>query len=161
MKNLYYYNTNMLSEIKELCKGIAARIKSNQKDLYLAAVLLLVAAISFGLGWLSKIREQKIPITIEMGSSEASEPAPISDARVGGSDTESRNGSRQNSNAAAAAATMAADKIFVASKNGKKYYYAWCASVKTIKEPNRVWFSTQAEAEKAGYQPAENCKGLK
>jgi len=52
-------------------------------------------------------------------------------------------------------------KIFVASRNGKKYYYAWCESANVIKEQNRVWFSTQAEAEKAGYQPAANCKGLK
>ena len=39
--------------------------KENNKELYLAAVIILVATISFGLGRLSKIREEKTPITIE------------------------------------------------------------------------------------------------
>ena len=39
--------------------------KENNKELYLTAVIILVAAISFGLGRLSKIREEKTPITIE------------------------------------------------------------------------------------------------
>ncbi|MEK7069515.1 MAG: hypothetical protein AAB962_00465, partial [Patescibacteria group bacterium] len=54
-----------------------------------------------------------------------------------------------------------AQKIFVASRNGKKYYYAWCDSAKIIKEQNRVWFSTEEEGKKAGYEPAANCRGLK
>jgi len=105
----------------------------------LAAIIILTAAISFGLGRLSKIREEKTPITIE--SSEISETKPLSTSNV---DNE-----------------IKTDKIFVASRNGKKYYYIWCESANVIKEQNRIWFSTQAEAQKAGYQPAANCKGLR
>src|SRR3989344_759232 len=129
----------MLSEIIKLCKRLVGWVKSNNKELYLAAIIILTAAISFGLGRLSKIREEKTPITIE--SSEISETKPLSTSNV---DNE-----------------IKTDKIFVASRNGKKYYYIWCESANVIKEQNRIWFSTQAEAQKAGYQPAANCKGLR
>ena len=133
----------MLSEIIKLCKRLVGWVKNNNTELYWAAVIILVAVISFGLGRLSKIREEKTPITIEnlKENTETSESKSLSTSNV-------------NSG-------IKADKIFVASKNGKKYYYAWCESANVIKEQNRVWFSTQAEAEKAGYQPAANCKGLK
>ncbi|MDQ3014502.1 MAG: hypothetical protein M3Q73_01410 [bacterium] len=49
---------------------------------------------------------------------------------------------------------------FVASKNGKSYYLPSCAASLRILEKNRVWFNTREEAEKAGYLPAKNCKGL-
>jgi len=131
----------MLSEIIKLCKRLAGWVKNNNGlarrgggELYLTAVIVLVAVISFGLGRLSKIREEKTPITIE----NVKENAETSESNFPSS-----------------------SKIFVASRNGKKYYYAWCESANVIKEQNRVWFSTQAEAEKAGYQPAANCKGLK
>lgn len=50
---------------------------------------------------------------------------------------------------------------FVASKNGTKYHYPWCSGAQSIREENKIWFSTAEEAKKAGYQPASNCKGLK
>lgn len=112
--------------------------KDNNKELYLTAIIILVAVISFGLGRLSKIREEKTPITIE-----DSQPATLTIGTV------------SNKN------VTESPKIFVASKNGKKYYYAWCESANVIKEQNRVWFATKDAAEKAGYQPAANCKGLK
>src|SRR3989338_6946133 len=55
----------MLSETTRLCKRLAGWVKTNNKELYLAAIIILVAVISFGLGRLSKIREEKTPITIE------------------------------------------------------------------------------------------------
>src|SRR3989344_1950471 len=140
----------MLSEIIKLCKRLAGWVKTNNGlarrgggELYLTAVIVLVAVISFGLGRLSKIREEKTPITIEnvKENAETGESKSLSTSNV---DNE-----------------IKTDKIFVASKNGKKYYYAWCESANVIKEQNRIWFATQAEAEKAGYQPAANCKGLK
>jgi len=133
----------MLSEIIKLCKRLVGWVKTNNKELYLATIIILTAVISFGLGRLSKIREEKTPITIEnvKENAETSESKPLLTSNVDSG--------------------IKADKIFVASRNGKKYYYAWCESANVIKEQNRIWFSTQAEAEKAGYQPAANCKGLK
>ena len=133
----------MLSEIIKLCKRLVGWVKTNNKELYLATIIILTAVISFGLGRLSKIREEKTPITIEnvKENEETSESKSLSTSNVDSG--------------------IKADKIFVASRNGKKYYYAWCESANVIKEQNRIWFSTQAEAEKAGYQPAANCKVLK
>ena len=132
----------MLSESIKFCKRLFVKATESQKELYLATVIILVAIISFGLGRLSKIREEKTPITIENIKADA----------VSTSSTININANK--------AVTNKNDKIFVASKNGKKYYYAWCESAKIIKEQNRVWFSTKEDAEKAGYEPASNCKGL-
>jgi len=151
----------MLSEIIKLCKRLTGWVKSNNNELYLAAIIILTAVISFGLGRLSKIREEKTPITIEnvKENAETGESKPLSTSNV-----DKTNGAGimlQHNSSTISSALSASLKIFVASRNGKKYYYAWCESANVIKEQNRVWFSTQAEAEKAGYQPAANCKGLK
>ena len=124
--------------------------KDNNKELYLAAIIILVATISFGLGRLSKIREEKTPITIENVSTSTEITANSSNKNVTKKMLEQNLGKISQP-----------PKIFVASRNGKKYYYIWCESANVIKEQNRVWFSTKEEAEKAGYEPAANCKGLK
>jgi len=111
--------------------------KDNEKDLILATVIILVALISFGLGRLSKIGESRVPVTIENLSASVSESA----GSVSKSALSTGN--------------------FVASKNGTKYHYPWCSGAQSIKEENKIWFSTAEEAQKAGYQPASNCKGLK
>jgi len=48
----------------------------------------------------------------------------------------------------------------VASKNGTKYYLPGCTGADRISETNKVWFSSDAAAIKAGYTLATNCKGL-
>lgn len=48
----------------------------------------------------------------------------------------------------------------VASKSGTKYHLPECAGAKQIKPENLITFSSQDEAEKAGYTPAANCPGL-
>lgn len=49
---------------------------------------------------------------------------------------------------------------FVASRNGTAYYFPWCAGVSNISEGNKIWFQTESQAQRAGYHPAKNCKGL-
>jgi hypothetical protein len=61
---------------------------------------------------------------------------------------------------AAAVAAMPTVHNYVASKSGTKYYLPSCGTVSRIKEENRVYFATKADAEKAGYQPSTGCKGL-
>jgi len=48
----------------------------------------------------------------------------------------------------------------VASKNGSKYHFPWCAGAGQIAERNKIWFDSVEEARQAGYAPASNCKGL-
>lgn len=64
---------------------------------------------------------------------------------------------------AAAAAALPAGKssgTYVASKSGSYYYLPSCSGSKRIKNENKVWFDTKAEAETKGLKPAKNCPGL-
>jgi hypothetical protein len=45
-----------------------------------------------------------------------------------------------------------------ASRNGTKYYYAWCSSASRIKPYNRVYYSTKEEAIASGKTIASNCR---
>jgi len=49
---------------------------------------------------------------------------------------------------------------YVASKSGTKYHLPWCPGAQQIKDANKIWFATKEDAEKAGYAPAANCKGM-
>ena len=51
-------------------------------------------------------------------------------------------------------------QVYMASKNGTKYYLPTCGTAKRIKEENRIWFATKEEAQSAGFGPAANCPGL-
>ena len=48
---------------------------------------------------------------------------------------------------------------YVASKTGTKYYTPDCAGAKRIKDSNKVWFATKADAEATGRTTA-NCPGI-
>ncbi len=111
--------------------------KDNERDLILVFVVILTSVAGFGLGRLSRIRELKTPIMIE----ENSKP-----------------GFEVNT---AAVSNIVSSGQFVASKNGSKYHFPWCSGAQSIKEENKIWFNSREEAEKAGYEPASNCKGLK
>jgi hypothetical protein len=118
--------------------------KDCEKDIILAIIIILVAFSSFGLGRLSKIKESRTPITIDL-------PADGLTSTVQ---------QVQQGESLDAIQGLPLEKTFVASKNGAKYHYPWCAGAQSIKEENKIWFSSKEEAEKAGYAPASNCKGL-
>jgi hypothetical protein len=48
-------------------------------------------------------------------------------------------------------------KIFFASSKGSKYYTISCSAGKTIKQENRVYFTTGEEAQLAGYTLSSSC----
>ncbi|OGZ46876.1 MAG: hypothetical protein A3J54_00250 [Candidatus Ryanbacteria bacterium RIFCSPHIGHO2_02_FULL_45_13b] len=50
--------------------------------------------------------------------------------------------------------------LVAASRNGKRYYYQWCAGLNRIKEANKIWFDSIKSAEAAGYTIASGCEGL-
>ncbi len=52
------------------------------------------------------------------------------------------------------------EKKFLASSKGTKYHRVDCPGAQTIKEENRIYFSSEDEARKAGFTPAGNCPGL-
>jgi len=49
---------------------------------------------------------------------------------------------------------------YVASKNGTKYYFAWCSAASRIKDENKVYFKTKELAEAKGLEPSKTCPGL-
>lgn len=109
---------------------------------YIVVVLLVVAGL-FGLGKLTTLNDNKEPIKIESQASLHSKDAV---AAV--------------QNPSAEPTTVEGGGEFVASKNGKKYFSLTCGAAKTIKAENRIYFATQDEAKKAGYEPSAMCKDL-
>ena len=107
-------------------------VEPSSKNMWLVLfALILVSTLSFGLGRLTKIEENKVPIRLENLSGQSQEGLVNSDT-----------GS------------------FVGSANGTKYHLPWCPGANQIKEANKIWFNTQEEAELAGYTKAGNCPGL-
>ncbi len=50
------------------------------------------------------------------------------------------------------------EKNFVASKTGTKYYPLDCGTTNRIKEENKIYFSTEQEAQEKGFERTSTCK---
>lgn len=106
----------------------------------LVGILILLGIVSFGLGRLSATVNTRPPIQICSGEL-FTEMVPSQTAT------------------AIHTTTPQTDK-YVASKNGTVYHLPWCSGAQRILEENKVWFATKEDAERAGYRPATNCKGI-
>lgn len=117
---------------------------------YIISTFAVLLTISAGIGgWkLFNITESRQPIVMEY-----TQLAQVNEAA-------SENLLPNAAESRSASTTSSTTGAFVASKNGKSYYLPSCAASERILEKNRVWFNTREEAEKAGYLPAKNCKGL-
>ncbi len=124
------------------------------KPFYNLILILIIASIFFTLGRLSALEERHMPIKI--GYPNASETANV---LTGNSAITPE--SNVDSGEARLLPTEREGGQVIGSKNGKKYYFPWCGTVKMIKPENQIKFSSIEEARKAGYLPAANCKGLK
>ncbi len=129
-----------IAELAQAGKSLFDRIPRAALGL---AILVLSCSASFGLGILAGKGTGSDGVSInELGTTTPdflnSEPAIPSSAPT----------------------VLSAGGEVVASKNGTKYYLPWCGSVKLIKDENKVWFASRADAEAQGYEPASNCKGL-
>lgn len=137
---------NMTVSIKEIMKKCKSFFGSaDNKDLLIVLVIILSSLASFGLGRLSKVEENKTPIII--GSSTSNSASVI------------MAGSSVGESSLPEAKTQTGGG-YLASKNGTKYYLPWCGGAQKINEKNKITFPSKEEAEKAGYQPAANCKGI-
>ncbi|MBU4536754.1 hypothetical protein KJ603_01790 [Patescibacteria group bacterium] len=105
-------------------------------------LIILIAFSSFGLGRLSFLEENQSSINvINQNIIEQNQASIFSSLQSEDS-------------------TPASTGMYVASKNSDKYHAPWCSGAQRIKEENQIWFQTKEEAEKAGYTPASNCKGI-
>ena len=125
------------------------------RKLFLPLVIILVAGLSFGLGRLSvagKREAVRVEYDPEISNSQfpISNQASISNAAMNIENSlKTENSKIENS---------VRSTVVVASKNGSKYHYLYCAGAKQIKEENKITFATPALAESAGYTLAANCK---
>lgn len=123
--------------------------KCKSDRFFVTALVFLVGIGSYGLGRLSKIEETRPNLSIEAPKNVANALASLYE-NVASSSTKVSDpeGSEQGGEV-------------VASKSGTKYHFPWCSGAKSIDDKNKIWFNSIAEARKAGYTPASNCKGLK
>ena len=96
----------------------------------LLVIVAIVGLGAFGLGRLSAMESTRVPMTVSAAS------------------------------AALSTQTLPLGGEFVAARGGSAYYFPWCSGAQSIKAENQVWFRTAAAAEKAGYAPGKNCRGL-
>lgn len=131
------------------------KLKSLVTDdrIFMSATVVLVAMVSFLLGRLS------VGEGIEGRGLGASLPmAPVTMTYTGSAATAT---AREVVGPAKGSSVSAeANGEYVASKSGSKYHHPDCVGAKRIKEENRVYFSSEAEARAAGYTPAANCSQL-
>jgi hypothetical protein len=139
---------------RELVNGVHG--EGSAGKYYTALIIILVGLSSFGLGRLSAFDESRQPITIEEeGIASANAETKTQTASIAKS-----TGETVPPAAAAGGKTLQPRSgQIVASRNGTKYYFPWCAS--NIAEKNKIWFNSESDARAKGYQPATNCKGLK
>jgi hypothetical protein len=110
-------------------------------------IIILVGLTAFGLGRLSAMGGEGSGVVVRMPLPQTQAATVQSAAAV---DAASRH-----------TAAMGEDtQQFVASKSGSKYYLPSCPGAARIKQENRVYFASAAEARAAGYTPAANCPGL-
>jgi len=141
---MFYTNPMSIEDIPKKIKGFM----DEQEHLVIVLIIVLVAFASFGMGRLSKIESMKEPLRIEGAGAIVVEA-------VGGGVLSAEIADNTDPN------TQETTGALVGSKNGSKYHYPWCSGAKRIKPENIVNFASSAEAQKAGYTPAKNCKGLK
>ena len=111
------------------------------RNILTVVIIILVGLASFGLGRLSKNGQNagisaEYGANVERGAKDVLESKP---AGLGAEDT-------------------SAVKTFFASNRGSKYYSIGCPGGKTIKQENRIYFSTKEEAERAGYELSTSCR---
>ncbi|MBI2057763.1 MAG: hypothetical protein HYT63_02145 [Candidatus Yanofskybacteria bacterium] len=120
------------------------KIKENQRDIVLSAVIILITVISFQSGKISALKNRG-EAGVEIREASLGEIFVQSSDQTKNIRTESTNSNK-------------ADFRVVASKNSNKYHFSWCAGAGKISDKNKISFPTEAAAIAAGYLLASNCK---
>ena len=118
------------------------------KDILVIFIIILVGIVSFELGRLSKENGPR-GLKIDYRGQEAGILA--SNTPISGLNSENI-----SQNTLAPSTQNKGD--YFASKRGKKFYGITCSAGKTIKEENKIYFSTADAAINAGYELSSACK---
>lgn len=130
---------------------ITEKIKWSHQVWWLLLLIILSSTLAFGLGRRSGLQASKVPISIQY-------PNLNKETNIEDVNGDAAKQGSEGQNASAGVALRA--KQYVGSRSGKKYHLPWCGGAKRIKEENKIWFNSKAEAKAAGYEPAANCPGL-
>jgi hypothetical protein len=159
MPYLFYYFFSFVSYTNDVDINISDNpekgnpsTKLRASSLFIPILVILVAIGAFGLGKLTKIEQTRLPVTIQYATSSpqatSATPPQLGGKQKGDTITEP------------VTSSTTARRVYVAARGGTVYYLPSCAGVNRIAEKNKIWFETKAEAERLGYKPAQNCKGL-
>ncbi len=138
-----------IKDLKEKIKQFLASDRA--RDLYISLIIILVAIAAFGLGRLSKANLDGPGVVIQIPDRNQSSYG----ASASGTSNEST--VSETANASNSVSNVSVKTIF-ASKNGTKYYFPSCSGAIKIKEENKIWFSTEAAAQSAGFVKSSTCK---
>lgn len=158
MKRSKGVDTGQNERIETSEGALLARTRRLPRDAIFIGIAVLIATGSFGLGVVAG-REGGEGEPDDKVLIQKPEPTEVAPAAVGAA-PEPTSETKTSASSKPAPPPAASGGEYVASKTGTKYYLPWCGTAKRIKEENKVWFSSKAEAESAGYEPAKNCKGL-
>ena len=109
--------------------NLKERIKSLEHEIFIVSIAVLLTTLIAGVYLLFKSQRQKESIRYEQNAFTLTSGDNIS----------------------------AASNLFVASKNGSKYYPSDCTTARRIKEENKIFFKSAEEATKAGFSRAASC----
>lgn len=148
------FNVSILQEtkkIKEKKNRFLKFIYDREGPLFVSLCFILLGFASFGLGRLSALEDRREAVLIDNRFAKIFE--------------EQSQALKTNEflSVPVEEVSVAADSqpgLYVASRNGSRYHLPSCSGAQRILEENKVWFSSRAEAESAGYSPAQNCPGL-
>jgi len=134
-------------------------VESEQgKDILVVLIVILVGLGSFGLGRLSK-ESKNSGIKIEYGDQNLTQEASVISATESSSFLPARNASQNDAGGPNTKKEQnSSGKNFFASSRGSKYYSLGCSAGKSLKQENRIYFTTKEEAERAGYELSSSCR---
>lgn len=119
----------MINNIKE-------KIKSWENEIFLVAVIVLLTISVIGALRLFLLKPKRPAITIQENAFSITGGGDSRQSLLGGE----------------------ASHLFMASKNGTKYYPVDCEAGNRIKPENRIYFASAINAQKAGYERTVSCK---
>lgn len=115
----------MLSDFKKF-------VNNNESDIVLTVSIVLISLIVFGIILLIDFSGGRGEIIIQSPSPSTGQAASVSKI-ITNSDKSTNQG------------------VFVGSVNSNKYHWPNCSFAKRISEENKIWFSSEQEAENEGY----------
>jgi len=107
-------------------------------DIFVVLLIVTMSVSAFCLGILHE-REKHVPAITFTNSLTALTPITPQSAQM------------------AVAQTVKTNGRIMASKNGKRYYFSWCTGAEKIAVKNRIYFTTEAEAQSRGLTIAKGC----